>query len=139
MPGIVGLGAACRLAQEEMIAEAARIAALRDRFETLLGERVPGVRFNGCRKARLPGNSSVTFPGVPADALLAHLPHIALSAGPACESGALEPSHVLLAIGLSREQALSTVRAGLGRFTTEAEIETAAASLAEAWARIAAL
>jgi cysteine desulfurase len=135
VPGIVGLGAACRIAQSEMHDEEGRVSALRDRFEALLRELVPDVRFNGCHTRRLSCNSSVTFPGVPAEALLSQLPHLALSAGSACSAGAIEVSPVLTAMGLCPEHAACTLRAGLGRFTTEDEIEIAARDLAHAYDR----
>ncbi|MEW5877249.1 MAG: cysteine desulfurase family protein [Acidobacteriota bacterium] len=139
VPGVVGFGEACRLCKEEMDAESLRLAALRDRFEQLLLERIPQLQRNGDLSHRLPNNSSLMFPDVDADALLLNLPDIALSTGSACTAGALEPSHVLQAIGLTREQAYRTVRVGLGRFNTQEEVETAATRIAEAAFRIRAL
>jgi cysteine desulfurase len=123
VPLLAGLGEACFICQQEMFCEAVRIATLRDRLEMQIQDSCPAVRLNGSREARLPHNSSLTIPGISGDILLAQLPNIALSTGSACESGAMEPSKVLQAIGLSREDAASTVRIGLGRFTTMEEIE----------------
>jgi cysteine desulfurase len=123
VPGIVGLGAACALCQEVMVAEATRVAALRDRLEASLLSALPGLVRNGAIDRRLPNNSNLTLPGVDAEALIANMHGIALSTGAACTSGAPDPSHVLLAIGLSREAAQSTIRVGLGRFNTMADVD----------------
>lgn len=128
---IVGFGEACKICREEMDEEAWRVGRLRDRLEQLLLDRLPGVRRNGDLSCRLPNNSSLTLPYIEADALLLNLPDVALSTGSACTAGALEPSHVLQAIGLSREDAYRTVRVGLGRFNTEEEIEYAAGRIVE--------
>ena len=117
VPGVVGLGKACELCESFLPQEQVRVAALRDSFEQQIVAAVQRVRFNGDLENRLPNNSSFTFPGVDAEALILNTPELALSTGSACTSGALEPSHVLTAIGLSREAAYSTVRVGLGRFT----------------------
>ena len=85
--------------------------------------RIPSARFNGDLNCRLPGNSSITFPGVEADALILNLPEIALSMGSACNSGAPEPSYVLTAIGLPRNLAYDTVRIGWGRFNSWVEVD----------------
>ncbi|GGL18931.1 cysteine desulfurase family protein [Deinococcus radiotolerans] len=122
VPAVVGFGVAADLAAQEGPADTERVARLRDRFEASLRAALPEVRFNGHPERRLPGNSSVTLPGLEADALLMHLPGFALSLGSACNSGALEPSYVLTAIGLSRDDADSTFRVGLGRFTTAAAV-----------------
>ncbi|MFE5879627.1 cysteine desulfurase family protein [Streptomyces hydrogenans] len=124
--GVIGMGAAADVARHDLGEEAERIAALRDRLEGLVTDALPGCRVNGRRDQRLPGVTSITFPGVPADALLAAMPDVAASEGSACASGAPTPSHVLLAMGLSREDADSTIRFSLGYATTNAEIEHAA-------------
>ncbi|WP_248960910.1 cysteine desulfurase family protein [Sphaerisporangium perillae] len=123
--GIVGLGAAAQAAQLTLEQEAARTAALRDSFEQELISNVAGCWINGTRVPRLPGVTSVTFPGIPADAVLAAMPEVAASDGSACSSGAPSPSHVLLAMGHSREDADSTVRFSLGYATTEGDVERA--------------
>jgi len=138
VPAIVGFGEACRLAREEMPEEARRVAALRDLLESQLANRIPGLRFNGHRTRRLPGNSSITFPKIEADVLIANVPEVALSTGSACSSGTIEPSHVLTAIGLDWEEAHATIRIGIGRFTTREEIERAAHLIALAWERLVA-
>ncbi|MFD8296950.1 cysteine desulfurase family protein [Streptomyces bauhiniae] len=124
--GIVGLGAAAEAAGKRLEHEAVRIGELRNRLEGLLLGKVDDCHINGRRLARLPGVTSVTFPGVPADAVLAAMPHVAASDGSACSSGAPSPSHVLLAMGRSREDADSTIRLSLGYATTEQDIERAA-------------
>ena len=136
VPGIVGLGQACALCATEMIDEAARVSRLRDDLEKNLLAAMPQVRRNGNLTNRLPGNSSLTFPGVEADALLMNVPELALSTGSACTSGAPDPSHVLTAIGLPRDLALSTVRVGLGRFNSESDVRTAVSLLSQAYERL---
>jgi len=122
-----------------MPAESRRIERLRDWFEQLVGEQVPDVRRNGALSRRLPGNSSLRFERVDAEALIANLPEIALSTGSACTSGALEPSHVLTAVGLSRDQAYNTIRVGIGRFTMEQELDHAAVRIGQVVERIRSL
>ncbi|MGW5498629.1 cysteine desulfurase family protein [Streptomyces olivaceoviridis] len=122
VPGIVGLGAAAEAAHRLLDDEVPRIAKLRDLLENELLERIPGSHVNGSGAPRLPGVSSITIPGAPADALLASMPHVAASDGSACSAGAPSPSHVLLAMGLSRDAADSTVRFSLGHATSEQEI-----------------
>ncbi|GII81373.1 cysteine desulfurase [Sphaerisporangium rufum] len=125
VPGIAGLGAAAKAAQMQLHNESARVASLRYVLEDGLTSRLPDCYINGARSPRLPGVTNVTFPGLPADALLAAMPEIAASNGSACASGAPSPSHVLLAMGLSRQDADSTVRFSLGYATTEHEIKQA--------------
>lgn len=122
VPSIVGFGEACRIAGENLIDEGIRITRMRDRLETLLLEKVSTIAVNGFFAKRLPNTSSLTFKGIDADAILINLPEVMMGTGSACTSGAMEPSHVLQAIGLDREAASSTVRASLGRFTQEEEI-----------------
>lgn len=122
VPGIVGFGKACELCQEYLAEESDRIRLLRDFLEKILMEAID-IQRNGNLQNRLPGNSSLTFPGIDAEALILNLADLAVSTGSACTSGALEPSYVLEAIGLSREDAYGTFRIGLGRFTTEEDIE----------------
>ncbi|MEV6743431.1 cysteine desulfurase family protein [Streptomyces sp. NPDC051080] len=130
--GIAGLGAAAEAARQRLAVEAERSCKLRDALEAAIVTAVPDCRINGAHGARLPGVTSVTFPGVPADAVLASMPEVAASDGSACSSGAQTPSHVLLAMGLSREDADSTVRFSLGYATTEQDIEKAAAAVTRA-------
>ncbi|HYD98124.1 MAG TPA: aminotransferase class V-fold PLP-dependent enzyme [Alphaproteobacteria bacterium] len=125
-PLAVGFGAACAVARAEMPAESARIAALRDRLAELLVSRLAPVYVNGHPTRRLPGNLSIGFAGVEATRLLAALPELALSAGSACTSAAVEPSYVVRALGRDDGEAAATVRIALGRFTTAGEVERAA-------------
>lgn len=127
--GIVGLGTACVRCAELLSTEASRLASLRDEFEAQVLAVVPTAYRNGNPRHRLPHNSSLTFPGLEADALLARLPNLALSTGSACDAGTIEPSPTLLALGISRDDARATIRVGLGRFNTEADIFGAADAL----------
>lgn len=129
VPGIVGFGAACALCAELLSTESLRLAALRDDFEAAVISAIPEAHRNGNIAIRLPHNSSLTFPGIEADALLARLPQLALSTGSACDSGTVEPSATLLAIGLSRDDARATVRIGIGRFSMLQEVVQAATAL----------
>ena len=125
VPGIAGLGAAAEAARLRLEEEIPRVRALRDRLEAGLAARIPGCRINAASVLRLPGVTSVTFPGLPADAILAAMPEVAASDGSACASGAPSPSHVLLAMGRSREDADATVRFSCGYATTDRDIERA--------------
>jgi cysteine desulfurase len=131
-PLCVALGEACAVAATEMAGEGARLGTLRNRLLQRLREGVPDLRVNGDLDRRLPGNLNVAFPGVDALALLDTLPELALSTGSACTSAEVEPSYVLKALGLDDALAIGAVRIGLGRFTTEAEIEFAAEALTAA-------
>lgn len=130
VPGIVGMGAACEICAREMVEESARLSALRDELERELLNSIPDLRFNGNRESRLPHCASLTFAGVDAGLLMARLPDLALSNGAACDAGALGPSQTLLQIGLSREDAASTIRVGLHRFNTREQLEQARAMVA---------
>ncbi len=134
-PLIVGFGAACRLAGAEMAAEAERLAGLRERLLARLGDAIPGISVNGSREHRLAGNLNLAFPAVRAETLLADLPDLCLSTGSACSSAAVEPSYVLGAMGVPAEVAARSLRIGIGRFTSAAEIDLAAAMLIAAHAR----
>jgi cysteine desulfurase len=136
VPGIVGFGRAAELAIEALPGEQRRIAGLRDRLERLIVDAVPPVRRNGSIGRRLAGNTSLTFCGADAEAVIANVPGVAVSTGAACSSGALEPSHVLTAIGLPRRDAYSTIRLGLGRFTSDREVDDAAARICAGVARV---
>ncbi len=139
VPGIVGFGEACELCRRWLPDEARRISMLRDRLENEILARVEGAWRNGPLEGRLPGNSSLTFPEIDADALIINTPDLAISTGSACTSGAPEPSHVLLAIGLRREDAGSTIRIGVGRFNNEEEVSLAADSILKALGRLSRL
>ncbi len=133
-PLIVGLGEACRLAQVEMTEETARVAALRARLLSQLQRDIPGVVVNGSMDARIVGNLNLTFPATAAADLMARSPELCVSTGSACSSAAVEPSYVLRALGLSDDAAARTLRIGIGRFTSPADIDYAAAALAAAHA-----
>ena len=126
VPGIVGLGKAAQLAMENLDADAPRLAALRDRFENAL-LALPGVRVNGSVRGRAPNTSNLSFDAAGGEALVIalDLQGVMCSSGAACSSGAVEPSHVLTAIGLTPDQARSSLRFSLGRPTTEQEIDEA--------------
>jgi len=131
VPLVVGFAAAVSICLEERAEESLRLAALRDRLHERLRAELPGVLLNGPVEGRLPANLNLSFEGVRADELLPTLHDVAVSTGSACASARGEPSHVLRALGLSAERAAGAVRFGLGRDTTEAEIDTAAARVAE--------
>jgi cysteine desulfurase len=133
-PLIVGLGEACGLAQTEMADEADRLATLRDRLLEQLRSAIPDIVANGSVQDRIPGNLNLTFPSTSASDLMARVPDLCVSTGSACSSAAIEPSYVLRAIGLTDEAAARTLRMGLGRFTSAADIDYAAAALAAAHA-----
>jgi cysteine desulfurase len=125
VPGIVGFGKAAEIARREMDEESARVGHLRDILLERLQSQLEEVWLNGHATQRLPHNANLGFGGVRADALMMEMKDIAVSSGSACSSASPEPSHVLTALGLSREQVLSSLRIGLGRFTTEEEIDYA--------------
>jgi cysteine desulfurase len=132
VPGIVGLGRACEICQQEMPQESARTAALRDRLRDRLLASLDGVAINGSSERRLPGNLNLSFAGIKGEELLTALDGIAVSSGAACTSAHIEPSYVLKALGLSDELAQASLRFGIGRFNTEAEIDYVANRVIEA-------
>jgi len=136
-PLCVGLGRAAAIAAVEMPDEAARLRRLRDRLQTGLARRIPGLRLNGDLEHRLPGSLNFCFPGIVALQLIEACPGIAISTGSACTSASVEPSYVLRALGLSEVDANSGIRIGLGRFTTPAEVDFAIDALAAAAGRLA--
>ncbi len=131
VPGIVGLGKAAEIARVKLPEDSARISALRDRLETELLNRVADAFVNGDLAHRVPNTSNITFRGAGGEALLIamDLQGIACSTGAACSSGSTEPSHVLLAAGLSHDDARSSLRFSLGRPTTSEEIDYAIATI----------
>jgi cysteine desulfurase len=133
-PLIVGLGEACRLAAAEMAEETRRLANLRHRLLEQLTTEIPGLGVNGSTEARIAGNLNLTFPAATAAELMERIPDLCVSTGSACSSAAIEPSYVLRALGLSDEAAARTLRIGIGRFTSAADIDYAAAALAAAHA-----
>ena len=125
--GIVGLGKAAELARISLDSDAQRISALRDKLEHGLLSRIPDSRANAANAPRTPNTSNITFPGIEGEALIIalDLKGLACSTGAACSSGAVEPSHVLTAIGLPASEARASIRFSLGRHTTAAEIGAA--------------
>jgi cysteine desulfurase len=131
VPGIVGFGEAAHIAGQEMSSDTQRTRMLRDRLVETLTSQLDGLRVNGHPRDRLPNNANITFPGMRADRMMMDMKDIAVSSGSACSSSAAEPSHVLSALGLTDEEVLSSLRFGLGRFTSEEEIDFAAKRIVE--------
>lgn len=125
VPGIVGMGLAAELATKELDSEMKRLSALRDKLIKGILDAVPFARLNGHPTDRLPGNSNISFEFVEGESILLLLDYkgICASSGSACTSGSLDPSHVLLAIGLPHEKAHGSVRMSLGHFTTEEQVD----------------
>lgn len=139
VPGIVGFGKACEICQNELLIEMPHLTALRDRLiDGVLGT-IAGTQLNGHPTERLPHNVNIAFDGVEGDALLTSLPEVALSTGSACSSESLSPSYVLKAIGLPDALAYASLRFGVSRFTTEAEIDYVLNKLPGIVARLRAL
>ena len=141
VPGIVGLGNAAELANENLTGDVLQLAILRDRLERALVGSLPSVRINGDAKWRIPNTTNLAFAGASGESLVIalDLQGVACSTGAACSSGAVEPSHVLLAIGLSPDDARSSLRFSLGRTTTSDEIESAIEIIPAAVERLRAL
>jgi cysteine desulfurase len=123
VPGIVGLGAACEIAQKEMAEEAVRLRKLRDRLRAGLEAKLDEVFINGSMEHRLPNNLNMSFAYVEGESLLMGINDIAVSSGSACTSATLEPSYVLKALGVGEDLAHTSIRFGLGRFNTEEEVD----------------
>ncbi len=132
VPGIVGFGEASEISKSILVDEEKRIRSLRDVFESTMIKNIPSLKINGYKAGRLPNTSSITFPGIDADALILNADKIMVGTGSACTSGAVEPSHVLTAIGLSRDLASSTIRISLGRYCNQDQIQVAINSLVDA-------
>lgn len=139
VPGIVGFGVACRLAVERRESDAARIVSLRERLRTGLLAHVPGAAVNGPIEGRLPGNLNVSFEDIDGQALIESLRGVSVSSGSACAAGSTEPSYVLIAMGMSPERAFGSVRFGIGRGNTEAEIDWVIQEIARGAARLRSL
>ena len=138
VPGIVGFGAAAALAAKVLDGESKRLKSLRDRLLKSLRSKVSDLIVNGSMTSRLPGNLNVSFPGIDGEALLVSLcDDVAISSGAACT--AAEPSHVLKALGRRTDLALASLRFGLGRWTTEEEVDFAVGRVAEAVTRLRAM
>jgi len=123
VPGIVGLGKACAIAYEEMAQEAVRLAGLRDRLRERIMSQLDETYVNGSEEHRLPGNLNISFAYVEGESLLMGISDIAVSSGSACTSATLEPSYVLKALGAGDDLAHSSIRFGIGRFNTQAEVD----------------
>ena len=123
VPLIVGFGKACELCEQEMPAESARLANMRDRLQAGIMAALEESYLNGHPTNRLPGNLNISFAYVEGESLLMGMKEIALSSGSACTSATLEPSYVLRALGVGTELAHSSIRFGLGRFNTDEEID----------------
>jgi cysteine desulfurase len=123
VPGIVGLGAACEIAQKEMAEESVRLHNLRDRLKAGLEAKLDEVFINGSMEHRLPNNLNMSFAYVEGESLLMGINDIAVSSGSACTSATLEPSYVLKALGVGEDLAHTSIRFGLGRFNTEEEVD----------------
>jgi cysteine desulfurase len=136
VPGIVGLGKACAIAREEMAQEGAHLAALRDRLRDRIMGRLDEVYINGSMEHRLPGNLNISFAYVEGESLLMGINDVAVSSGSACTSATLEPSYVLKALGTGDDLAHSSIRFGIGRFNTEAEIDYVADRVCETVERL---
>ena len=136
VPGIVGLGVACQISVDEMESEAQRLSELRNRLENRLFESLEGLRVNGSMERRLPHNLSIGFSGVDGESLLMGLDDIAVSSGSACTSEIPEPSHVLRALGVPEKLAHASLRFGLGRQTTEEEVDYAVEKVASVVTRL---
>jgi cysteine desulfurase len=129
VPGIVGLGKACEIAGQEMEAEAKRLSELRDYMKAKFENALDYVHVNGNMEHHLPGNLNMSFVYVEGESLLMGINDIAVSSGSACTSATLEPSYVLKALGLGDDVAHSSIRFGLGRFNTKAEVDYVADKL----------
>ena len=136
VPLIVGFGKACELCQQEMEQEALRLSALRDRLKKGLEAKLDEVFINGSLEHRLPNNLNMSFAYVEGESLLMGINDIAVSSGSACTSATLEPSYVLKALGTGDDLAHSSIRFGIGRFNTEAEVDYVADRVVETVERL---
>mgnify|MGYP005840028165 FL=1 len=136
VPGIVGLGKALEIAVEEMPTEIKRLTYLRDKLKDGVMSQLEDCYVNGSMESRLPGNINISYAYVEGEGLLMGLKGLAVSSGSACTSASLEPSHVLKALGVGDELAHSSIRYGLGRFTTEEEVDYAIQITVEAVNRL---
>ena len=136
LPLCVGLGAACAIAEREMAQESERLGRLNRRLYQGIATSLAGVRVNGDPEQRIPGNLNLSFAGLDGGALIEAMPRISVSTGSACTSASIEPSYVLRALGLDDDLAGAGIRIGLGRFTTDAEVDTAVETIVSAVARL---
>ncbi len=136
VPGIVGFGAACEVAQKEMPVEMERLRGLRDRLHQGITSRLDEIYPNGSMEHRLPHNLNVSFAYVEGESLLMGINDIAVSSGSACTSATLEPSYVLKALGVGEDLAHTSIRFGIGRFNTEEEVDYVVDRLVETVSRL---
>ncbi len=136
VPGIVGLGKCCAIASEEMEKETAYLMGLRERLREKIMGRLDECYINGSMEHRLPGNLNISFAYVEGESLLMGINDVAVSSGSACTSATLEPSYVLKALGAGDDLAHSSIRFGIGRFNTEAEIDYVADRVVETVQRL---
>ncbi len=136
VPGITGLGKACAICHEEMPQESVRMSGLRDRLRNRIMSNLDEVYINGSMEHRLPQNLNISFAYVEGESLLMGINDVAVSSGSACTSATLEPSYVLKALGTGDDLAHSSIRFGLGRFNTEAEVDYVADRVIETVQRL---
>jgi len=136
VPGIVGLGKACLICMEDMPKESCHLAGMRNRLRDNIMGRLDEVYINGSMEHRLPGNLNISFAYVEGESLLMGINDVAVSSGSACTSATLEPSYVLKALGTGDDLAHSSIRFGIGRFNTEAEIDYVADRVVETVQRL---
>jgi cysteine desulfurase len=136
VPGIVGLGKACAICMEEMPKESCHLAGMRNRLRDKIMGGLDEVYINGSWEHRLPGNLNISFAYVEGESLLMGINDIAVSSGSACTSATLEPSYVLKALGTGDDLAHSSIRFGIGRFNTEAEVDYVAERVVETVSRL---
>lgn len=139
VPGIVGLSEASKLAKNNLIQESQRIKGLRDYLENSLFSNLDYSAINGNQTERIPNTISITFNEIEADALLLNCVNLMMATGSACSTGSIEPSHVLEAMGISRERAFQTIRISLGKFNTQDEVEKASKEIIDACRKIKSL
>jgi cysteine desulfurase len=136
VPGIVGLGKACEIAQQDMAEESKRLLAMRESLREQITSQLDEVYINGSMEHRLPGSLNISFAYVEGESLLMGINDIAVSSGSACTSATLEPSYVLKALGAGDELAHSSIRFGLGRFNTQAEVNYVATKIVDVVKRL---
>jgi cysteine desulfurase len=136
VPGIVGFGAAARIAREELDREYAETMRLREKLRSTLEQELDEVYINGDLRKRLPGNLNMSFAYVEGESLLMGINDIAVSSGSACTSASLEPSYVLKALGVGEDLAHTSIRFGIGRFNTEEDVDYVANRVIETVRRL---
>ena len=129
VPNIVGLGKACDISADVMTEENLRISQLRDSLIKGIKAENPNAKINGSMEYRVAGNLNMSFPGANNEAIIAAVPDIAISSGSACTTSTMEPSHVLLALGMSKNEVYSSLRFGIGRFNNKKDIQIAVGSI----------